>query len=140
MREADTILREAYRALQAVTFTDRTAMDENGAAKVAYATLMNCARVMAKIDAALADAQKAPQPEPTLKDRLQSRCIQWNAYWRAPDAHGVILTLEQATELLVDALGVEVEIEKAPQPRTAEPAPDSAEKLAALSGIGERSK
>jgi hypothetical protein len=37
-------------------------MDENGAAKVAYATLMNCARVMAKIDAALADAQKAPQP------------------------------------------------------------------------------
>ncbi len=41
---------------------------------------------------------------------LQKRCVDWNVYWRAPDAHGVQLNIEQATELLRDVLGVEVEI------------------------------
>lgn len=41
---------------------------------------------------------------------LQRRCVDWGAYWRAPDAHGVHLTSEQAVELLRDVLGVEVEI------------------------------
>lgn len=41
---------------------------------------------------------------------MQRRCVEWGAYWRAPDAHGVSLSLKQATELLRDALGVEVEI------------------------------
>ncbi len=31
---------------------------------------------------------------------LQQRCVDWNVYWRAPDAHGVQLSIEQATELL----------------------------------------
>jgi hypothetical protein len=46
---------------------------------------------------------------PTLTERLQQKCSDWGAYWRASDAHGVVLTLEQALELLRDALGVEVE-------------------------------
>ena len=41
---------------------------------------------------------------------LQKRCVDWGAYWRAPDAHGVHLSIEQAVELLQDVLGVEVEI------------------------------
>lgn len=47
--------------------------------------------------------------QPTLTERLQQRCSDWGAYWRAPDGHGVELTHEQALELLRDALGVEVE-------------------------------
>jgi len=46
----------------------------------------------------------------TLTQRLQQQCVEWGAYWRAPDAHGVELTPEQALELLRTALGVEVEI------------------------------
>ena len=42
--------------------------------------------------------------------RLQQKCSDWKAYWRASDAHGVKLTVEQSVELLQDALGVEVEI------------------------------
>jgi hypothetical protein len=110
--EADTILRELVELHRKIGRPGGVGREFSAQHDAAWAAAF-----------AWADAQKAPQPEPTLKDRLQSRCIQWNAYWRAPDAHGVILTLEQATELLVDALGVEVEIEKAPQPRTAEPAP-----------------
>lgn len=49
----------------------------------------------------------------TLSDRLQLKCSGWGTYWRAPDAHGVILNIEQASELLRDALGVEVEIKSA---------------------------
>ncbi len=45
-----------------------------------------------------------------LRDELQTKCSAWGTYWRAPDAHGVILPIEQATELLRDALAVEVEI------------------------------
>lgn len=45
-----------------------------------------------------------------LRDGLQRKCVEWDAYWRAPDAHGVVLKVEQATELLADAIGVEVEI------------------------------
>lgn len=41
---------------------------------------------------------------------LQRQCVYWNVYWRAPDAHGVTLSVEQALELLRKALGVEVEI------------------------------
>ena len=46
----------------------------------------------------------------TLTQRLQQQCVDWGAYWRASDAHGVELTPEQALELLRTALGVEVEI------------------------------
>src|SRR3989304_994930 len=38
-------------------------------------------------------------------------CRDWFEYWRAPDAHGVTCTKEQAIELLQEVLGVEVEIE-----------------------------
>ena len=46
----------------------------------------------------------------TLRADLQKKCADMDAYWRAADAHGVTLTIEQATELLAQALGVEVEI------------------------------
>ena len=52
-----------------------------------------------------------------LTTRLQQQCVDWCAYWRASDAHGVTLTPEQALELLRTALGVEVEI-KPPAART----------------------
>jgi hypothetical protein len=52
---------------------------------------------------------------PTLTQRLQQKCSDWGTYWRAPDAHGVVLTLDQALELLRDALGVEVEFKNAPE-------------------------
>jgi hypothetical protein len=55
-------------------------------------------------------AASSTQAAEPLAERLQRQCVEWGAYWRAPDAHGVILTPEQATELLRDALGVEVEI------------------------------
>lgn len=45
-----------------------------------------------------------------LRDELQRQCVGWNVYWRASDAHGVKLSVEQALELLRKALGVEVEI------------------------------
>ena len=61
--------------------------------------------------------QAAVQPADTLCKRLQQQCSDWGTYWRAPDAHGVILSIEQASELLQEALGVEVEI----------PAPGSAD-------------
>ncbi|MGJ7512386.1 hypothetical protein [Variovorax sp. GT1P44] len=57
-------------------------------------------------------AQQAGTGEP-LRDRLQQKCSDWGTYWRAPDAHGVELTKQQAVELLADALGVEVEIKDA---------------------------
>jgi hypothetical protein len=50
----------------------------------------------------------------TLCQRLQQRCSDWGVYWRASDAHGVDLSLEQAIDLLRDALGVEVEIAALP--------------------------
>ena len=50
-----------------------------------------------------------------LRDGLQRKCSAWGVYWRAPDAHGVIVTVEQATELLADAVGVEVEITTPPR-------------------------
>lgn len=53
----------------------------------------------------------------TLTTRLQQQCVNWGVYWRAPDAHGVFLTPEQALILLREALGVEVEI-KPPASRT----------------------
>ena len=46
----------------------------------------------------------------SLCEQLQQKCSQWGTYWRAPDAHGVILNQDQAMELLRDALGVEVEV------------------------------
>lgn len=48
--------------------------------------------------------------QPDLVLRLQQRCVDWGAYWRAPDDHGVHLTKQQACDLLCTALGVEVEI------------------------------
>jgi hypothetical protein len=54
--------RQAREALQAVTFTDRTAMDERGVARVPYATLRKCADAIAALDAAL--SQQAAPAEP----------------------------------------------------------------------------
>lgn len=60
---------------------------------------------------------------------LQRKCVDIGVYWRAPDAHGVTLDIEQATDLLRDALGVEVEIRAAidntPNTRDAGPSPFS---------------
>jgi hypothetical protein len=53
------------------------------------------------------------EAQPSLTERLQQKCSDWGTYWRAPDAHGVVLTQEQALELLRDALGVEVELQAA---------------------------
>jgi hypothetical protein len=111
VRGAVCRMRGALAALHAVARIDR---DEDYAAAVEAATVLG-------VQPADPAAQTAPA-QPTLRDRLQSRCIQWDAYWRAPDAHGVILTVDQATELLVDALGVEVDIEKtAPPAQPGEP-------------------
>ncbi len=56
----------------------------------------------------------AAQPGQSLTMQMQQMCSDWGAYWRAPDAHGVDLTQEQALELLRFALGVEVEIKAQP--------------------------
>ena len=61
--------------------------------------------------------------EASLRDQLQKRCVDWNAYWRASDAHGVELTKAQAVELLCDALGVEVEIADSAKPAGEQPEP-----------------
>lgn len=45
------------------------------------------------------------------RDDWQKKCLDIGfEYWRAPDAHGVTCTNEQAVELLQELLGVEVEI------------------------------
>jgi hypothetical protein len=72
-------------------------------------------RLLAEAERSLLSAALAAQPAasgeaPSLKRELQQQCSDWGTYWRAPDAHGVDLTVEQATELLRRALGVEVEI------------------------------
>ena len=59
---------------------------------------------------------EAPAQADNLTTELQQRCSDWGVYWRAPDAHGVVLTVEQAAELLRDALGVEVEIKSPAHP------------------------
>ena len=64
--------------------------------------------------------QAEPMPPDTLCEELQRWCSNRKLYWRAPDAHGVKCSVEQAAELLVMALGVEVEIEPA-QPAPAAP-------------------
>ena len=46
------------------------------------------------------------------REKLQRQWAEWGAYWRAPDAHGVELTEDQAIELLAEVLGVEVEIKR----------------------------
>ena len=48
-----------------------------------------------------------------LRSTLQQMCYDQGTYWRAADAHGVNLTVTQATELLREALDVEVEINTA---------------------------
>lgn len=63
------------------------------------------------IDAAITALAQQAGAVDGLRHELQQKCSDWRTYWRAPDAHGVILTKEQAAELLRDALGVEVEIE-----------------------------
>lgn len=69
--------------------------------------------------AALAASPLATPTRPTLTERLQQKCSDWNTYWRSPDAHGVNLSVEEATELLADALGVEVDI-ATPKPQERE--------------------
>lgn len=68
-------------------------------------------------DASPPPAQPATDADNKLGQHLQQRCVDWGAYWRASDAHGVNLTLGQALELLRTALGVEVEIADAAQPK-----------------------
>lgn len=80
---------------------------------------------LVKPDAPTVEDEPAPQMPEALRDSLQRRCVEWGVYWRAPDAHGVDLTHEQALELLRDALGVEVEIAAAPRPAPAEPQPEA---------------
>ncbi len=75
-----------------------------------------CDVFIAMVDHAPDYPSIAAPAQPTLTDRLQQQCVDWNVYWRAPDAHGVNLTHEQALELLRDALGVEVEIAAPAQP------------------------
>lgn len=48
-----------------------------------------------------------------LRSTLQQMCYDQGTYWRAADAHGVNLTVTQATELLREALDVEVHIDVA---------------------------
>lgn len=59
-------------------------------------------------------SNRTDEEAPCLREALQKKCVDFGAYWRAPDAHGVELTHEQAVELLRDALLVEVEIKPAP--------------------------
>jgi len=56
------------------------------------------------------EALAQPEQEPEVFEYLQQKCAKWGVYWRAPDAHGVTISHEQALELLRDALGVEVAI------------------------------
>jgi hypothetical protein len=43
----------------------------------------------------------------------QKRCVEIGfVYWREPDSHGVTCSVDQATKLLEELLGVEVEIEE----------------------------
>jgi len=75
--------------------------------------LANRAAVKAELAAAKESqrlTQKARQDDLA---RLQQKCSDWGTYWRASDAHGVNLNMEQAVEILQDALGVEVEIAQA---------------------------
>jgi hypothetical protein len=66
------------------------------------------------VDIALKAAGQAHPPAPAAQpdaicQQLQQKCSDWGVYWRAPDAHGVELTHDQALELLRYALGVEVD-------------------------------
>lgn len=60
----------------------------------------------------------APQPVAQTERALTREALQQKAidhgfkYWRAPDAHGVTGTIEQAENLIADLVGVEVEITK----------------------------
>lgn len=58
---------------------------------------------------AACDGGGVTQPE-SLTTRLQRKCSAWGTYWRAPDSHGVEISLAQAVDLLEDALGVEVTV------------------------------
>jgi hypothetical protein len=59
----------------------------------------------------IAIIDKLTTPAPAAgADKWQERCLEIGfKYWRAPDAHGVECTHEQALELLRDVLGVEVD-------------------------------
>lgn len=47
-------------------------------------------------------------------DDPQRKCLDFGfKYWRAPDAHGVVCTKEQAVTFMQEMLGVEVEIKDA---------------------------
>lgn len=54
------------------------------------------------------------------REEWQKRCVEAGfKYWRAPDAHGVECTHEQALALLRDLLGVEVDFAASTEPPTA---------------------
>lgn len=80
------------------------------------ASLMTTTEVMAEVVRCLKDTGHAFQAEQVQAAALtvcdwQKRCIaEGFKYWRAPDAHGVTCTKEQAESMLAAVLGVEVEI------------------------------
>lgn len=89
-----------------------------------------CAAVEAPEDADLVAKgmerlREAPaQAQQSMTHELQQQCSDWGVYWRASDAHGVDLSMEQAEELLRRALGVEVAIAKA-KPEAQQPLKES---------------
>lgn len=77
----------------------------------ARSVLTGCAKELDRAFHGSGPATGGDDPAPlSLREELQGKCSDWGTYWRAADAHGVILSVEQATELLRDALAVEVEI------------------------------
>lgn len=80
--------------------------------------LMTTAEVLAEVVRCMKEtghdypAEQVRTAALTLHD-CQERCIaEGFKYWRAPDAHGVTCTKEQAENMLAAVLGVEVEIEE----------------------------
>ena len=62
------VLTIAREALQAVTFTDRTAMNDKGTAEIPFCTLRKCADAISAIDSLSAAAPEAPVAKVWMKD------------------------------------------------------------------------
>jgi hypothetical protein len=95
----DSALRQAREALQAVTFTDRTAMDSRGVAQVPFATLKKCADAIAAIDAAPVEQQVHAD----LPAVLRSVIAHWDEF--GPE-HGFDECIDQARRALGGLLPV----------------------------------
>lgn len=96
------------RIAQIIEHVDNRAMAYDGDVPTTMQVMEQ--REMSEIYALASEATTASGLVDGLCERLQRKCYDWGTYWRAPDAHGVNLSREQALELLRDALGVEVEI------------------------------